>query len=215
MKLFLLLFSGIAWTVVYIDGIRVGFKHKTFAMPLWALGLNIAWETLHSIFAFIEMGPYAQSFVNSIWAVFDVFILITFFKFGYKYFEGYLSKKNFYIYGSLVIILSFIMQYMFIVEFPLTEGAAYAAYIQNVIMSMLFIVMLIMRGSSEGQTKLIAYAKFLGTLAPTVLLGVIGGQSPFNGMPNTFVLVFGVICAVLDITYIIMLTKKQKQEQIE
>jgi hypothetical protein len=35
---------GIAWMIVYIDSIRVGFKQKTYAMPIAALGLNIAWE---------------------------------------------------------------------------------------------------------------------------------------------------------------------------
>jgi hypothetical protein len=28
--------SGIAWTIVYIDSIRVGFKQKTYAMPITA-----------------------------------------------------------------------------------------------------------------------------------------------------------------------------------
>lgn len=212
-SMFLLLFSGIAWTIVYIDSIRIGFKDKTYAMPLWALGLNIAWEALHSIFGFAELGMGAQNCVNAVWAIFDIFILITFFKYGYKHFPKSFNKNHFYLWGTLVVALSFVMQYMFIVEFPLTNGASYAAYIQNVIMSVLFIGMLVKRGSSEGQTKLIAYAKWLGTVAPTILIGVIGGQTPFDGIPNSFVLVFGIICSVLDITYIVMLTKKQKEEK--
>ncbi|MFI3236440.1 MAG: hypothetical protein R3Y47_00255 [Lachnospiraceae bacterium] len=212
MNMFLLLFSGIAWSIVYIDSIRVGFRDKTFAMPLWALGLNIAWEILQSIFGFIQLGIGAQICVNAVWAIFDIFILITYFKYGYKHFPKDFSKKQFYLWGVLVIAISFIIQYMFIVEFPISDGASYAAYIQNIIMSVLFIGMLVQRDSSEGQTKLIAYAKFLGTLAPTILIGLIGGEDPFKGDPSSFVFVLGLVCAVFDIIYIIMLTKKQKDE---
>jgi len=41
--------SGIAWTIVYIDSIRVGFMQRTYAMPIAALGLNIAWEWTYAI----------------------------------------------------------------------------------------------------------------------------------------------------------------------
>ena len=43
MVLLLTALSGIAWTIVYLDSIRVGFSQKTYAMPIAALGLNIAW----------------------------------------------------------------------------------------------------------------------------------------------------------------------------
>lgn len=213
MSMFLLLFSGVAWSIVYIDSIRIGFKDKTYAMPLWALGLNIAWEMLQSIFGFIQLGVGAQICVNTVWAIFDIFLLVTFFKYGYKHFPKTFSKNQFYAWGIFVVAVSFVIQYMFVVEFPLSDGASYAAYIQNVIMSVLFISMLVQRGSSEGQTKLIAYAKFLGTVAPTILIGLIGGEDPFNGAPSSFVFVLGIVCAVLDIIYIIMLTEKQKQER--
>jgi hypothetical protein len=34
MEPFLTALSGVAWTVVYIASIRIGFKHETYAMPL-------------------------------------------------------------------------------------------------------------------------------------------------------------------------------------
>lgn len=48
MELFLTLLSGIGWTLVYIDSIRKGFKDKTYAIPLYALGLNFAWEVIYT-----------------------------------------------------------------------------------------------------------------------------------------------------------------------
>ena len=46
--------SGICWTIVYIECIRLGFRQKTYAMPFWALALNIAWETMHAILGYKE-----------------------------------------------------------------------------------------------------------------------------------------------------------------
>ena len=45
-KLILTVVSGVCWTIVYIEGIRVGFKDKSYAIPFYALALNIAWELL-------------------------------------------------------------------------------------------------------------------------------------------------------------------------
>mgnify|MGYP000984424995 CR=1 FL=1 len=42
MSLFLVLLSGVCWSIVYIELIRKGFQDKTYAMPLFALGLNFA-----------------------------------------------------------------------------------------------------------------------------------------------------------------------------
>ncbi len=33
----LIVISGICWSIVYVDSIRIGFKQKTYAMPLFAL----------------------------------------------------------------------------------------------------------------------------------------------------------------------------------
>jgi hypothetical protein len=44
MEPFLTLISGLAWTIVYIDSIRIGFRQKTYAMPMAALALNFAWS---------------------------------------------------------------------------------------------------------------------------------------------------------------------------
>jgi hypothetical protein len=53
--------SGICWTVVYLDCIRLGFKQKTYAMPFWALALNIAWETVHSVIGYRQEGMSQSS----------------------------------------------------------------------------------------------------------------------------------------------------------
>ena len=60
MDLFLTGLSGLAWTMVYIAAIRVGFRDKTYAMPMAALGLNIAWEWIYAIYD-LSTAPGAQA----------------------------------------------------------------------------------------------------------------------------------------------------------
>lgn len=49
-KLVLTLVSGICWTVVYIDGIRLGIRDRSYAIPFYALALNIFWELLQTFY---------------------------------------------------------------------------------------------------------------------------------------------------------------------
>ncbi len=211
-SLFLPLLSGIMWTIVYIDSIRIGIKDKSFAMPLWALGLNIAWEFLHSVLGFQDIGISTQIVVNGIWFLFDIGVVYTYFRYGRKYFPKNLKPQWFYVWGILVLVVTFIVQYAFILEFePLGAAATYSAYLQNLLMSVLFIAMLVQRGNSEGQTMLIAVSKFIGSLAPTILFGVLG-IGPVTE-PNTFVLIIGIFMALFDIIYIWMLVQTKALEK--
>ena len=83
MVLLLTVLSGIAWTIVYIDSIRVGFEQKTYAMPIAALGLNIAWEWTYAV-RDPTHDPQLQAWVNLKWALADVVILATYFRYGLR-----------------------------------------------------------------------------------------------------------------------------------
>jgi hypothetical protein len=208
---FLVELSGLCWTIVYIDSIRIGFKEKTYAMPFWALALNIAWEFLYSVLGYMKVGLSLQIVINGIWFLFDVGLLYTYFRYGKKYFPKNSQPNWFYAWGILVLVSSFILQYAFFLEFGLLGGSIYSAFLQNLLMSVLFIVMLVQRGSSEGQTMTIAISKWIGTLAPTILYGIIGG-SPLSE-PNTFVLITGMLIVVFDLIYIGMLVRTKVHEK--
>lgn len=45
----LTLISGLAWTIVYLDAIRIGFRDRTYAMPVAALALNFGWEAIYAV----------------------------------------------------------------------------------------------------------------------------------------------------------------------
>jgi hypothetical protein len=204
--LVLTLLSGLCWTIVYIDGIRLGFRDRTYAMPLWALALNFAWEVFNSILGYRDVGFAPQVIINVIWAVFDVFLVVTYFRYGHRYVKAHVSHKAFVSWSVLVFVVAAIVEYAFIPEFGLGPGRAYAAFLQNLLMSVLFIGMFIARRGGEGQSLTIATAKWIGTLAPTILFGLLGGPG-LNG-PNTFLLIVGLLCALFDILYILLLAGK-------
>lgn len=209
LALFLTLVSGIAWTVVYISCIRTGFKQKTYCMPLFALGLNFAWELIYSLdeVAGIIENPgmfSVQTIVNVIWACLDAVIVYTYFKYGKESFPEN-AKKHFLPFSILAFATCVVLQLAYYFEFRGITAAQYSAFVQNAAMSILFLIMLYRRGSTKGQTMTIAVAKWLGTLAPTILMGVLSGF-------NIYIVLTGLVCSVFDIIYIVSLSRFKRLE---
>ena len=215
-KIILTLISGICWTTVYIDGIRLGFKHRSYAIPFYALALNFAWELLYTYYGF-QSTVSVQAVVNAVWLVFDAGILVTYFKYGRKYFPAHAgdafdatanNATPFVVWSVLTLIAAFCIEYAFRKEFGVRVGAGYSAFLQNLLMSVLFINMLVRRGSREGQSLIIAVGKWLGTLAPTILFGMIGDSGFPNG--SFLIVVVGMLCSVFDLIYIALLLKTRR-----
>lgn len=205
MELFLTLLSGIGWSIVYIELIRGGFKSKTYAMPLFALGLNIAWELIYSYHDLFISTPSVQGIVNLVWAALDLVIVVTYFKYGRQYFPE--NVQRFFIpYSVLVFITCFVIQFAFYFQFDSMAAAQYSAFAQNVTMSILFVNMLVTRKSAKGQSLLMAVAKWIGTLAPTLLMGVVRGF-------NIYIVLMGAVCTVFDLIYIGCLLKTKRVEE--
>lgn len=203
----LIVISGICWSAVYIDSIRTGFKQKTYCMPLFALGLNIAWEGIYAytdLFIRKEIG--AQALANTIWFLLDIFIIITFIKFGKKEIQSEERRKWFIPWTVLVFASCLVIQILFIAEFGDVEGEKYSAYLQNITMSVAYLYMLDRRESSKGQTMIIAVCKCIGTLTPTIL-GTMEG--------NKFILVTGIICFIFDVLYIYFLYSVKQKEKMQ
>lgn len=201
-KLLLTVVSGLCWTVVYIEGIRLGFKDRSYAIPFYALALNITWELLQTFYGF-RSTLTVQTAVNAVWFAFDVGIVITYFKYGRKYFPRTLAPGAFIGWSVVGLLTAFCVEFGFIKEFGVAVGAGYSAFLQNLLMSVLFIDMLVRRGNREGQSLTIAVSKWLGTLTPTILFGIIGD----GGFPNgSFLIVtLGILCSVFDLIYIRLL----------
>ena len=195
----LTLTGGICWSIVYILIIIRSFKDKTYGMPFWALAFNISWEAIFS-FVFLFATMPLQTLINRIWFLFDTAIVIAYCLYGRKEWPSGISKKWFYPYSLLVLMIAYLFVYLISADLDKSQGV-YAAFIQNLMMSWLFIAMLNNRQSKAGQSVWIALFKMIGTLAPTIIYGAT----------SRFVLFLGSGCFVADIIYLIMLATLYKK----
>ena len=178
-------------------------------MPLFALGLNFAWEVIYSVDEVIGFignpGMFSvQTAANIIWACLDAVIVYTYFKYGKEYFPEN-AQKHFVPFSILAFATCVVLQLAYFFEFKGIPAAQYSAFVQNAAMSILFLIMLYRRDSQKGQTMTIAVAKWLGTLAPAILMGLFQGFS-------IYIVLTGIVCSVFDIIYIVQLARFKKKE---
>ena len=181
--------------ISYSIAIYKGIKDKSYAMPFFALCLNISWEILY----FKKVlnggdGGLLWTVMDSIWLILDSGILITYFLYGKKYYPDKL-KNYFWIFSIFQLIIAMLIMNEFYINYPF-HAKINAGFFINIVMSMLFIDMLIKRNGKEGQSIILAITKFIGTLVATILSGFCFGAI------NRISLVLGGVSAVVDIIYI-------------
>lgn len=138
--------SGLFWTIVYILIIRRDFADKTFGMPLAALAINIAWEMRFSMLFYSPEIMLLPQIINTVWALFDVIIVVTVFKFGAPAFaQDYKAKPgkaSFFAMFGLMLAFCFVFIFVgtdFLVTIPafnrsVWEAARLIAYAPNLLM---------------------------------------------------------------------------------
>ena len=189
--------SGIFWTLVYLLIIRLGFRDKTYGMPITALCANISWEF---IFSFMIPHDSPQNYINVVWFVFGLVIVCQTLRFGRTVFE---PGQLFYPAFVLGLVTSFGVILAITYEFSDWDGK-YAAFGQNLMMSVLFIAMLLKRRDVSGQSVYIALFKMLGTLLPSILFYL---RFPTSVLLNSlYVSIF-----VFDNIYLVMLYAKHRE----
>ena len=154
----LMIIGGIFWSLTYILIIRRGFEDRTYGMPFVALCANISWE---AIFSFIHPHSPPQLYINYIWFLLDLIIVLQFLNFGKSEFLKF-SIKQFFSSFLMALITAFFLVLFITYEFNDFKGA-YSAFGQNLMMSILFITMLLSRNDLRGQSIYIALFKMLGT----------------------------------------------------
>ncbi len=193
----LTLLSGLCWTAVYADIINRGLRDKSCGMPFFALAFNISWEFIYAFL--IDQGFPLQRAVNVVWFALDVVILVTYFKYGRQEFPG-TAMRWFIPWSVAALVVAFAAVYFAGREFGEIRGGTYSAFAQNLMMSVLFIAVLVRRNNVQGQSIYIAVLKWIGTLAPTLLVWLATG--------SRLALVLGAACFFYDVVYIVMLYGK-------
>jgi len=187
---------GASWTLAYIFIILQSFKDKAYGMPFVALAFNIAWEVLFA--TKLWDGNIVHLVMNATWGVLDIFILVSYLKYGIREWPRRWSVKLFYPFSFFVILTAFGFMYFFCKELHDT-GGVYMAFIQTLVMSLLFVNMLNNRGTLAGQSVWIAVTKMIGTAAATAVVFMIRVKSlAFTG---SLILSFDLIYLVMVLNH--------------
>ena len=198
--------GGIFWSLAYFLMIRQGFKDKTYGMPLAALCANISWE---AIFAFLHPHRPPQLYINYVWFALDTVIVFQFLKFGKKEFSKF-SIVQFYLIFTFAIVMSFCSILFVTYEFQDWQGA-YAAFGQNLMMSILFLWMFFSRDDLRGQSVYIALFKMIGTGVSSLAFYLYQPISQGSYlMPYLYVAIF--IC---DSVYSVLVYRRSVREAKE
>jgi hypothetical protein len=203
MQTIVLTIGGIFWILAYVCIISKGFKDKTYGMPLIALCANISWEF---IFSFILPPSPPQLFVNYLWFGLDSVIVFQFFKYHKNEFPNTSSLKVYITIGILIFsAFSIILSSTILIG---DHRGVYAAFGQNLLMSILFVVMFFKRGRGlRGQSIFIAVFKMIGTGLTSLHFYLYEpvSQSSF-ALPFLFVSIL-----FFDLLYVLMMANKYKK----
>ncbi len=204
MGIYLVVIGGIFWLLAYLEIIRKGFKDKAYGMPVPALLINFSWEF---IFSFVYPPDNAQLYINYLWLLFDVIIFYQLLKYWKNDFNK-IPPLVFYISLFSLMIFAYLLVIVNVKEFGGLLGCFYSAYGNNLLMSVLFIIMLFRRKSLAGQSVSIAFFKLIGTLITSI------GYYKFEPViTNSFLLkYFFVAILIFDTVYLILLYLQSKKQ---
>jgi hypothetical protein len=191
--------SGIFWIITYACVIRQGLLDRTYAMPFLALAMNITWEFLFT-FVYPSVGGIMQESINAIWFAADVAIIAVFLKYWRSDYPKSLPESYFWPMFAFAFVMVTPVMVATVSVFGRDDGSVYTAFVDNLIMSALFLGMLLRRGNRRGQSMWIAWGKLLGTLTASV--------SQYLYDPgNVLWLVIYIEILILDLVYVILLSK--------
>lgn len=218
----MVLLSGIAWTVTYVALVYRGVKDKSYGMPLVPLALNIAWELTFSLIYPPHASGGLATVINTVWMICDIGIVATFFLYGYKYFQNIykISKAEWIMLAVVAFAASFgimIAGGPFLGQFEpyfhkeIFEGAKFIAFIQNLVISVCFVLMYWQRQTSEGQSFTIAWSKWIGT---SMTVGLSYLLADHKGENATLMSVTILATFVFDTYYVRLIYNQLKKEGI-
>ncbi|AGY57379.1 hypothetical protein [Gloeobacter kilaueensis] len=210
MYVLLMLASGLFWIATYLLIIRQGFADKTYGMPLAALAANLSWEF---IFSFVLPHKPFQRTIDVLWFALDLLIAFQLVRYGPREFAD-LRKGALYGFAGLVLVTAFCMVLFVSLEFHDPAGA-YAAFGQNLLMSVLFVVMLYRRRSLRGQSLTIAVCKLSGTACASLAFYLFAPITKASlVLPFMFVAIFGFDLLYVGLVFYLRQQSREHRERL-
>ena len=193
--------GALLWCAAYICSIKMLYRKKDKALdiPIVAVLLNFGCEITTAIWFVPNMG-LVLVIAYWAWMVLDFFIVAGLLRYGKDQMVFPEFKDHFYIYIITGFITSFTVQHFFILQYDLPM-APLDSYVINLVMSIAFISLMFV-DNYKGNSKFIAWCKFLGT-------GIISIMFYTKYSENNFLTSLYIFCALFDVVYLYLLYSKQ------
>jgi hypothetical protein len=189
--------------IIYVNHIRT---KKFVEIPLIVVCLNIAWEFVWSFIFGDSVGNYVGSALQigySLWFFFDCFIFWGILNYGYKQFQNPFFIKNSKIIAIVTTIFGLLFFYTFNISGYDTEIGTISAYLDNIMISVLYIYLFINHPDKSIFSNHVAWYKMLGT-------GLISVALVWHWSENYFLMFTTSVVLLLDIYYIYLVINFRK-----
>jgi len=202
--------GGLLWIATYLLIVRRGFIDHACGMPLPALAVNFAWELMWGV---VLPDKPPMDTVNQVWAAVDLVIVAQYLRWGRADWPRFAPASWFV--PSVVFTFGAACALVYFASYEWKDwevGGAYVAWLDNIMMSALFLHWAMTRDHVRGQSLWIGLTKGLGTLLlayPQIRIDdVVVGGSPF-------LISMMVVCGVLDLAYLVLLHRRMRALGIE
>lgn len=167
----MMLFAGgcLMWVVAYAIIIRNGIKHQIIEMPVFAAASNFAWEFLWGTVFQTDMGQFLVWTYRS-WLILDIFIFYMVLKYGARQISTPIVKKYFKTFTLAAMFGMMLLYYLFTHEGFDTSIGANSAYICQLFISALYIIMILREEDLTGYSLSVAWLRSVGTGLNTVFM---------------------------------------------
>lgn len=160
--------SSLFWTITYALVILRGARDRTCGMPVVALAANLSWEAIFLVVT-LSHGAYDERLAMLLpWTALDLVIVAQCVRYGARDAGHPLIARHFHACLAGIFALTAAVLIAFVHEVRDAIGW-YAAFGQNLMMSILFVTTLRSKDNLRGQSIHIALAKLLGSLFAFVL----------------------------------------------
>lgn len=197
----------LAWTPAYVAIIYRAIQRRQLEIPVVAAIGNVTWELLWGFAYHTDMGTSLDIIYKGAFII-DVVILWAVIRFGAEQIRSVELRRYFPVFVA-VLIVGWLVFYVTLKDsgYDLPLGST-SAYLDNIEMSALYLWLGLSLVDPRRLSPVVAWSKALGTGMVTVFV--------FMTYPdNTFVQGLGVMSAILDATYIVVLTHRLRRLEVD
>ncbi|MBM7113211.1 hypothetical protein [Archangium primigenium] len=192
------------WVVVYIIYIRNLARLKFAEAPLFGTCANFGWEFTWGMLCKTDMGLLLQ-WCYRIWFLLDLYIFSRVVRFGKDQVQT-AAVRRYYVPVMLATAVAWAVGVYCMVKSGLdTPIGATSAYLNNLALSVTYLLVMLRRESVAGYSLTVAFCKMIGTGMNTVFMNIHAAYAH-----NYFLHFISILTTSIDCLYIYALWRRMR-----